>query len=66
MKKITLIILCCFLSVIGFSQSGTKARSAKSGQYVTKDYAKKNPSTTVVERDKTAKSTSSGTTRRKK
>ena len=29
-----------------------KARSAKTGHYVTKDYAKRNPSTTVVERDK--------------
>ncbi len=28
------------------------ARSAKTGRYVTKDYAKKHPSTTVVETDK--------------
>lgn len=29
-----------------------KARSAKSGQYVTKKYAEKHPNTTVVEHDK--------------
>lgn len=28
------------------------ARDAKTGRYVTMDYAKKHPSTTVVERDK--------------
>ena len=28
------------------------ARSAKSGRYVTPEYAKKHPTTTVVERDK--------------
>ena len=30
----------------------TKARSAKTGRYVKKSYAKRNPDTTVVERDK--------------
>lgn len=30
----------------------TQARSAKSGQFVTKSYAKTHPSTTVVERNK--------------
>jgi hypothetical protein len=33
-------------------KSGGKARSAITGHYVTKDYAKKNPKTTVVEHDK--------------
>lgn len=28
------------------------SRSAKSGEYVTKEYAKKHPSTTVTEKDK--------------
>lgn len=27
-----------------------KARSARTGKYVTKEYAKKNPSTTVIEK----------------
>lgn len=30
---------------------GTRARSAKTGEYVTKQYAKKHPPTTVVEHD---------------
>jgi len=30
---------------------GTRARSAKTGHYVTKQYAKKHPATTVVEHD---------------
>lgn len=30
---------------------GTRARSAVTGHYVTKDYARKHPSTTVVEHD---------------
>lgn len=34
------------------SKSTSKARSAKTGRYVTKDYAKKHPTTTVVEHDK--------------
>lgn len=29
-----------------------RARSAKTGRYVTKEYAKKHPSTTVIEKDK--------------
>lgn len=36
--------------------SGGHARSAKSGKFVTKSYAKKHPSTTVVERGKKKKS----------
>jgi len=32
--------------------SGGKARSAVSGRYVTKSYAKRNPRITVVEHDK--------------
>ena len=31
---------------------GTKARSAKTGRYVKKSYAKRNPSTTVLESTK--------------
>ena len=31
------------------SKPGGKARSAKTGRYVTRDYAKKHPSTTVTE-----------------
>ena len=31
------------------------ARDAKTGQYVTKQYAAKHPSTTVIERDKIKK-----------
>lgn len=34
------------------SKTVKHARSAKTGRYVTKDYAKKHPSTTVVETDK--------------
>jgi hypothetical protein len=34
------------------SSGGGKARSAKTGEYVTKEYAKKRPATTVVEHDK--------------
>lgn len=34
------------------SKGGGKARSAVSGRYVTKGYAKSNPSKTVVERDR--------------
>ncbi len=34
------------------SKSSGDARSAKTGRYVTPDYAKKHPTTTVVERDK--------------
>ena len=34
------------------SSSGGKARSAGTGRYVTKEYADRNPKTTVVERDK--------------
>jgi hypothetical protein len=32
-----------------------KARSAESGKYVKKDYAKKHPKTTVIEHDKKKK-----------
>ncbi len=34
------------------SSSGGKARSAVTGKYVKKSYAKQNPSKTVVEHDK--------------
>ena len=33
-------------------RSGSKARSAVTGKYVTKSYAKKHPKTTVVEKSK--------------
>lgn len=38
------------------SSSGGKARSAITGRYVTKGYAKRNPKITVVERDKPKRS----------
>lgn len=63
MKKVVSILIFSMLSFWGYSQNGTKARSAKTGQYVTKDYAKKNSSTTVVE--KTKPYNSSGTRRKK-
>ena len=34
---------------------GTRARSAKTGRYVKKSYAKRNPSTTVLESTKPRK-----------
>lgn len=37
------------------SKSGTKARSAVSGRYVKKSYAKSHPRTTVVEKAKKRK-----------
>lgn len=36
-------------------KKGGKARSAITGRYVSKNYAKKHPKTTVVERDKPKK-----------
>ena len=40
------------LIMAGGKKPGGKARSAITGRYVKKDYAKKHPKTTVVERDK--------------
>jgi FMN-dependent NADH-azoreductase len=34
------------------SKTTTRSRSAKTGKYVTKEYAKKHPSTTVTEKRK--------------
>ena len=39
----------------GRKGSGTKARSAVTGKYVKKSYAKTHPKTTVVERTKSKK-----------
>lgn len=36
----------------GTKSSSESARSAKTGQYVKKEYAEKHPSTTVVEKNK--------------
>lgn len=59
--------LCLAMMNFSFAQSSskntTRTRSAKTGQYVTKSYGKKHPSTTVNERSKPRKS--SGTKRKK-
>ena len=39
----------------GKKSTGSKARSAVTGKYVKKDYAKKHPKTTVVEKNKPKK-----------
>ena len=39
----------------GKKYSGGKARSAVNGRYVSKDYARKHPKTTVVEHDRSKK-----------
>ena len=67
MKKGLFVFMFCSIQLIGFAQTGTRARSAKSGQYVTKSYAKSNPSTTVVEKSRTKSSSNNvGTARRRK
>lgn len=37
---------------MGTRKTGTKARSAVTGKFVKKSYAKKHPKTTVIERSK--------------
>ena len=51
MKKVFIIALLFLLNNnVTFSQE--KSRSAKTGKYVTKDYAKKNKSTTYTSKTK--------------
>ena len=50
MKAIKLILIGCAIAVNGYSQDGKNYRSAKTGQYVTKQNANKHPSTTVSEK----------------
>ena len=60
MKKLIILALGVFAFLFSFSQSKqspTKSRSAKTGQYVKKDYAKKHPATTVNEKTNTKSST---------
>ena len=52
MKTIKLTLIACSIVVYGYSQDGKKYRSARTGQYVTKDNASKHPSTTVSEKTK--------------
>lgn len=61
MKKLILISSLSLICSFGFSQTsgGTRARSAKTGQYVSKDYAKTHKSTTVVEKTKSNSSSGS-------
>jgi hypothetical protein len=50
MKKVILIFgLSIIFMPVTFAQKGTKNRSSETGQYVTKDYTKQNPRTTVTE-----------------
>ena len=54
MKKIIIVALMLFVNCIQtFSQE--KSRSAKTGKYVTKDYAEKHKSTTYTSKTKSKK-----------
>lgn len=43
-----IILVLAFIANFAQSQNGTQSRSAKSGKYVTKDYAKKHKATTYT------------------
>jgi hypothetical protein len=51
-NKILLILILSFSVSFAQAQTGTRSRSAISGKFVTKDYAKNNKSTTVTSKIK--------------